>query len=122
MGWSPSWARHVATRLLVVCLVVPLGAMAPRDAEACGGFFSRGSTRKPSLSYEQVLILHDPSSGTEHFIREVAFHGGAEPFGFVVPTPTEPVVAKVEKSPFEALRRAFPFARPEAVVRGEGLR
>jgi hypothetical protein len=93
----------------VLTLAIPLGAaLAPRDVEACGGFFARSGAR-PSLAYEQVLILHDPRTGTEHFVREVAFRAGSQPFGFVVPTPSRPEVAKVEKSPFGALRDAFPF-------------
>ena len=94
--------------IAIAAVSVSLCAVAPRDVEACGGFFSRGAS-KPSLAYEQALILYDPSAGEEHFVREVAFRGGQSPFGFVVPTPTQPVVAKVEKSPFQALRAAFPF-------------
>jgi len=115
MGGPRRWTLHVAAGIFAAALVLADSAVAPRDVEACGGFFSRGSSRKPSLSYEQALILHDPSSEKEHFIREISFQGGAEPFGFVVPTPTEPVVAKVEKSPFEPLRWAFPFAAPKPV-------
>jgi hypothetical protein len=99
---------RVARELILASLVLPLATITPRDVEACGGFFG-GGKHKPSLSYEQVLILHDPINEKEHFIREVAFHGGSEPFGFVVPTPTQPEVAKVDKSPFDSLRYEFPF-------------
>ncbi|MBX3126023.1 MAG: DUF2330 domain-containing protein [Polyangiaceae bacterium] len=99
-------------------LVFALGALlgvalaAPPPAQACGGFFSRktlSGPQRPSLSYEQTLIVFDAEKRHQHFIREVAFRAAAEPFGFVVPTPTRPTVAKVEHSPFESLRREFRF-------------
>ncbi|MFO0547604.1 MAG: DUF2330 domain-containing protein [Polyangiaceae bacterium] len=103
---------------IVAALLVAAGAMfagqGVRDAAACGGFFpaSIRQERKPSLAYEQVLIVHDPESRTEHFVREVAFRGGDQAFGFVVPTPSRPDVGHLAKSPFNALRESFGFAPP----------
>lgn len=100
----------------VVTLAV---AATPSLAEACGGFFSRANleaTRRPSLAYEQTLIVFDEAKQREHFVREVAFRRTSEPFGFVVPTPSRPEVAKVASSPFGRLRAAFAFEEP-----GEGL-
>ncbi len=68
--------------------------------------------RAPSLSFERVLLIHDPKTETEHFIREVAFRGGQDMFGFVVPTPTKPEVFKVKESPFPKLEAMFPFQPP----------
>jgi hypothetical protein len=116
-------ARCVATALAGTLLfAVAAGFVAPRNVEACGGFFAREAGRKPSLAYEQVLLIHDAVAEKEHLIREVAFRGGAQPFGFVVPTPTRPEVAKVEKSPFASLRTSFPFRleASEGVGRGFG--
>ncbi len=84
---------------------------APSIARACGGFFSRSRTpaaTAPSLSHEQVLLLYDAAQRKEHFIREVTFRNGVEPFGFVVPTPTRPEVAALKQSPFPALRSLAP--------------
>lgn len=89
-------------------------AMPSDDATACGGFAS-GPRPPPFLAEELVLIEHDGK--TEHFVREVRFAGASDHFGFVVPTPTQPEVAKVEKSPFPALRRAFPFVSPREPAR-----
>lgn len=95
------------------------------EASACGGFFSPrpNPERRPSLAYEQALIVHDAVKGREHFIREIAFRAGSETFGFVVPTPTLPEVAKVEKSPFSTLRERFPYEVPPpgGGGRGEGI-
>ncbi|HMJ13900.1 MAG TPA: DUF2330 domain-containing protein [Polyangiaceae bacterium] len=98
--------------------------IAAGDALACGGFFSRAATegaRRPSLAYEQTLIVFDAESRREHFVREVVFRAAREPFGFVVPTPARPEVASVKASPFQALRTDFPFeAAPKGGLRGLG--
>ncbi|MEZ4221314.1 MAG: DUF2330 domain-containing protein [Polyangiaceae bacterium] len=102
-------------RLVFAATLLPLLAcLIPSDAAACGGFFLRPALegeRRPSLSYEQTLILFDEGKHREHFIRDVTFNAAGETFGFVVPTPSRPQVDKVKKSPFAALRRSFPFRR-----------
>lgn len=103
--------------------VVLAGALAfvaaePR-AHACGGFFSARALKpeqRPTLAREKVLIVHDAARGREHFIREVAFRRADEKFGFVVPTPTRPEVAAVEKNPFTRLRDEFQFERDGATI------
>jgi hypothetical protein len=47
--------------------------------------------------------MYDEPSKTEHFVREIAFKHATAPFGFVVPTPSLPVVTRVEDRPFAAL-------------------
>ncbi len=61
----------------------------------------------PSLQVEQVLAIYDPAKEQEHFIRQLAFRNAKEPFGFVVPTPSRPTVAKVDGSPFAELAKRF---------------
>lgn len=92
----------------------------PALANACGVFARKlAPEERPTLSREKVIIVHDAESGVEHFVREVVFDKAADPLGFVVPTPTRPTVHAVKKTPFTALRSAFPF-RP--VPRGIGAR
>jgi hypothetical protein len=105
--------RAVCALGLAAAALALVVALAPEEVEACGGFFSRTSNeRRPSLAYEQALVLHDAAHDREHFVREVAFRAGVAPFGFVVPTPGRPEVAKVDKSPFRSLRSSFPFEDP----------
>ncbi len=129
---------RIAGALLVGLGVAALPVFAVPLAEACGGFF-RAKTiapeERPSLAREKVLLIHDTKRGKQHFIREVAFERAtepsgqraihvslrAEPFGFVVPTPTRPTVAKVDKTPFTRLRTSFPFTRPPPIGRGSGF-
>ena len=109
------WGRWLAISALGIAgLGLGLG-LSVRRANACGGVFVPQAKRLPSLAHEQVLILHDPNTDTEHFIREVAFRQADQRFGFVVPTPTRPEVAKVDRGLFEKLRRQFPFQRSKGI-------
>lgn len=74
---------------------------------------SRNANKVPALELEQVLIIHDPKTEIEHFIRQVTFRDADDPFGFVVPTPEKPEVNKVEESPFDAMARVFPPEPPD---------
>jgi hypothetical protein len=99
---------------LAVTLVTPI-------ANACGAFFhvrALAPEQRPSLAREKVLIIHDAARGQQHFIREVAFRRADQTFGFVVPTPTRPTVAKVEKNPFTKLRERFPFKPAPPIMIG----
>lgn len=99
--------------------------VAPPTAAACGGVFLRSmwqDVRRPSLAYEQALLIHDADRGREHFIRQVAFRASTESFGFVVPTPTRPEVSKVDGDPIERMRAMFPFRALDDDRKGEGLR
>ena len=46
------------------------------------------------LANERALIVWDPAHHREHFIRKPSFEGDPRSFGFFVPTPTTPDVAK----------------------------
>jgi len=106
----------------VVGLALAVMLTAP-SAAACGMMFQvRAITaeQRPSLAREKVLIIHDAARGQQHFIREVAFRKADQPFGFVVPTPTRPEVAKVDRNPFTRLRARFPFATAKLPAAGFG--
>lgn len=79
------------------------------DADACGGFFSARPGAVPSLQVEQVLIVHDTDTEVEHFVRQISFRDARDPFGFVVPTPSMPTVAKVDGNPFPKIESKFPM-------------
>lgn len=90
------------------------------DAAACGGFFAARGPDLPALEVEQTLIIHDPAKQVEHFVREVSFRKGNTTFGFVVPTPSRPEVAKVDDAPFRRLQKEFPFRPPSRGFGGLG--
>lgn len=101
-------AAALATALSFTQLV------ADRDADACGGFGRLGSSA-PSVAVERVLLVHDEAKGVEHFIREVAFSSVKETFGFVVPTPSKPTVAKVDDIDWARLDRDHPFSMDKGI-------
>ena len=105
--------RAVAGAALLASLFsAPLVAS---DAAACGMFvpsLDQLLGTLPKLAVEQVLIIHDPDTRTEHFIREIRVDRGAQSFGFVVPVPGKPEVARVAKEPFKALRAELPLDPP----------
>lgn len=111
--------------LAAVATAASLSLSPERTAEACGAFFAKASApidRRPSLSVERVLIVHDAEKQVEHFIREIVFRGQSEMFGFVVPVPSRPEVFKVAESPFNRLENDYPFRPPSKGGSNEGSR
>jgi hypothetical protein len=70
------------------------------------------------IADQRILIVWDPVTKTEHFIRSAGFRGPEKPspkgddagteeaFGFLVPSPTQPEVAEADESVFAALDHA----------------
>ncbi len=80
----------------VACFLVTAAAPTP----ACCPVGPQG---KPVVNADQtVVILWDPESKTEHFIRQASFKSDAADFAFLIPTPNEPELA-------ESGNEAFPF-------------
>ncbi len=94
------------------------------SAEACGFVgrlrVIRAEDTVPAVAVENVLVIHDAASGLQHFVREVRFATADESFGFIVPTPSQPEVAKVDRSPFAALGSALAFRPPAMLGFGSG--
>lgn len=66
--------------------------------------------RKVVLSGEQVLIVWDEKTKTQHFVRQAKFDTEAPDFGFVVPTPSVPELAEADETVF-GLLADYLFAR-----------
>ena len=54
---------------------------------------------------ESAVIVWEPATKTEHFIRRATFRGGTRDFGFLVPTPTAPTLTRVDDDVFDHLQR-----------------
>jgi len=75
-----------------------------------------------SLIDEKAIIVWNPETGTEHFIRQASFEGKAKDFGFIVPTPSQPQVEKADAAAFERLQRLVPpMKSDEAAAGGRGF-
>jgi hypothetical protein len=74
------------------------------------------------VASESAIIVWDAATKTEHFIRRAAFnataHEGAqvEDFGFLVPTPSQPVLAEADDRAFSDLEK-LTAPREERVAR-----
>ncbi len=97
----------------VACFVVTAAAPTPACCPA-------GPPGKPVVNADQtVVILWDPETKTEHFIRQASFKSDAADFAFLIPTPNEPELA-------ESGNEAFPFlakvTAPEIIRKSSGQR
>ena len=65
-----------------------------------------------SVTMEDVCIVWDPKSKTEHFIRRANFESESEDFGFLVPTPSKPELGEANQALFQRLETAV---KPESI-------
>lgn len=85
--------KLIATLLLVSASSVFPCAPAPHAGE------------EVAITEESAVIVWDPATKTEHFIRRATFSGKARDFGFLVPTPTAPTLTAVDDLIFESLQK-----------------
>lgn len=71
------------------------------DVCACAPAMRAGE--KVHISEESAFIVWDAATKTEHFVRRAQFDTKAGDFGFLVPTPTRPVLSEVADTVFEHL-------------------
>jgi hypothetical protein len=88
-----------------------------RPAEACATAPPRGEEVR--VAEEEALIVWDPATKTEHFIRRAAFHSSARAFGFLVPTPAVPQLSEVPDHIFSSMANAI---APEIVYDRSGTK
>ena len=97
----------VRPALALVAFVAALasGGASPA-ARACCPAPPRGFEVR--IADQEILVVWDPATKTEHFVRRAVFSGGGEApaagFGFLVPTPTRPEVAASNGGAFGLLR------------------
>lgn len=72
------------------------------EAVACAPAPRAGE--RVEVAEESAVIVWDPATKTEHFIRRATFGGEARDFGFLVPTPAVPVIAQVDDGVFDRMQ------------------
>lgn len=84
-------------------LALPLFALAAgvAVAPACGPAPRPGE--RVEVLDETALIVWDPATTTEHFIRKGSFKSTAPDFGFLVPTPSKPDLGEADPAVFDRL-------------------
>ena len=99
--------RSRALTVLSLTLIV-LACSFIASAPACCPAPPRG---KPVVNADQtVILIWNPETKTEHFIRKASFKGEADDFGFLIPTPTQP---QLEESGNEAFPFLLKLTEPE---------
>jgi hypothetical protein len=75
----------------------------PVQAPACCPASPSG---KPVVNADQtVIIIWDPATKTEHFIRQASFKSEADTFGFLVPSPSQPDLDESGNDAFPYLQK-----------------
>src|SRR5688500_6603630 len=94
--------------LLLAALLVSVG---PDPARSCCPAPPSG---KPVVNADQtVILLWDPATTTQHFIRKASFKSDADDFGFLVPSPSKPELAESGNEAFPILQK---LTEPEVVT------
>ncbi len=77
----------------------------------------RGS--EPAVNADQTIImLWDPKTKTQHFIRQASFKSQGEDFGFIVPTPSQPQLSESGNEAFALLDK---ITQPPVVEQSEPI-
>ena len=75
--------------------------LAPRVSDACAKAPPRGE--EVQIAEEEALVVWDPATKTETFIRRARFSSTTKSFGFLVPTPTVPTLGEASEGIFYSL-------------------
>lgn len=89
-------------RLLLACVLL----LSANRATACAIAYKEG--QGVATAEEQALIVWNPETKTQDFIRKVRFDASADDFGFLVPTPTKPEIEESSDEVFKYLKGLFP--------------
>lgn len=87
---------------------ITLWASATHSTQACCAL---GRLGEPVVNADQtVLLIWDPKTKTEHFIRKASFKAEGDDFGFLVPSPSRP---QLSESGGEAFPHLANITRPQ---------
>lgn len=85
---------------------VVFGAFGYGYAVACCGVSPSGQPVK--FGDQSNIIVWNPETKTEHFVRNAFFDSNSKDFGFIAPTPTMPELETTDGRAFEVLARLEP--------------
>ncbi len=87
--------------LVALACAVSVIVIAAGEAAACATAPPAG--QEVQIADEEAIILWDPATRTEHFIRRAQFRSTARAFGFLVPTPTTPQLGEIADGVFASM-------------------
>src|SRR4051794_22255750 len=104
--------RPASLALLPLTLLAALlGLSRPTPGHGCAVVPRQGESIH--IAEESAVIVWHAPSKTQHFIRRATFDTNSPDFGFLVPTPTKPVLAEADDRVFE---RAERLIRPRVIT------
>lgn len=107
---------RAVNRLALVAGLVAASLVPAPEAHACAKAPPRGA--EVQIAEEEALIVWDPATKTEQFIRRASFSSTARSFGFLVPTPTAP---KLDEAPDHLFYGLADAIRPRYVTNTDGF-
>ncbi|HSE41931.1 MAG TPA: DUF2330 domain-containing protein [Acidobacteriota bacterium] len=93
----------------LIFFLIVLNILLPA-AYPCAPAPPTGKTVK--ILQESAIIIWDPATQTQHFIRSAAFDSDSPDFGFLVPTPTVPQLSEAPQTIFQSIEE---WIAPEVV-------
>jgi hypothetical protein len=100
----------LARILLILCALGAVAFSIVSPSQACCPAPMPG---KPVVNADQeVIIIWDAATKTEHFIRRASFKSDGDDFGFLIPTPTRPELAESGNDAFPYLAHLTAPPRP----------
>jgi hypothetical protein len=97
---------------LVLAIVPFNSASTSPQASACG---PAPPNNKPVVNADQtVIMIWDPESKTQHFIRQASFKSAADDFGFIIPSPAQPELGEASTDAFSQLAK---MTEPETITK-----
>jgi hypothetical protein len=91
-----------AFTILVVFVVAILPS--PHEILGCASVPPPGG--RVGVNSEEAIIVYDPATRIEHFIRRADFRTEVKDFGFLVPTPSKSELGEVDSQAFSTLQTA----------------
>lgn len=70
-----------------------------------------------AVASETAVIVWDPETKTEHFIRTATFSGDGKPIGFLVPTPTPPKLRAIDDDRADSAGELERLIAPKTLIR-----
>jgi hypothetical protein len=91
---------------VALALAVGIGVgLVEARAHACCPAFPPTPDTTVRIADQEIIVAWNAESKTEQFVRKASFQARVPGFGFLVPTPSRPVLAEVDEAVFDRLRR-----------------
>jgi len=117
---GPRLAHVFGRGLVAASLALPTLALAPSDAQACGGFFC--SATNPVNQAAEHIVFAQNGDGTVTAVIEIQYQGPAEQFSWLLPISSVPMGDEIAVASNAALQRLKQATNPQynLTVRVEG--